>query len=117
MKLGLLLVPMACVAGAALADPGGEIGYPEGSLGFDALVKANYHAAEQQILLDSRVAKNDPARLINLGQIYWKTGRTEKAINVLEAAMRAEEVELILANGEVISSWDAARKTLASIKK
>lgn len=117
MKLGLLLLPVACLASAALANPGGEIGYPEGSLGYDALVKANYGVAEQQILSDSRIAKNDPARLINLGQIYWKTGRTDMAIRVLEAAMRSEEVELILANGEVISSREAARKTLASIRK
>jgi hypothetical protein len=117
MKLGLLFLPIACLTSAALANPGGEIGYPDGSLGYDALVKANYQAAERQILLDSRVSKNDPARLINLGQIYSKTGRTDMAVRVLEAAMRSEEVELILANGEVVSSRDAARRALATIRK
>lgn len=117
MKFGLPLLSIACLASAALANPGGEIGYPEGSLGYDALVKANYDAAEQQILLDSRIAKNDPARLINLGQIYWKTGRIDLAIRVLEAAMRSDDVELVLANGEIMSSRDAARKTLATIRK
>lgn len=117
MKLGLLFLSIASVASVAVAKPGGEIGYPEKSLGYDALVKANYKVAEQQILLDSRVAKNDPARLINLGQIYLKTGRIDMAIKVLEAAVRSEEVELILANGEVMSSRDAARKTLATIRR
>lgn len=117
MKLGLLLLSVACVASAAIANPAGEIGYPVGSLGYDALVKANYEAAERQILSDSRIAKNDPARLINLGQIYWKTGRTDMAIRVLEEAARSEDMELILANGEVIGSRDAARKTLAMIRK
>ena len=124
MKLGLFLLPIACLASAvaanpntAAANPGGEIGYPQGSLGYDALVKADYEAAEQQIQLDSGIAKNDPARLINLGQIYWKTGRTGMAIEVLEAALRSEDVELVLANGDVIGSRDAARRTLATIRK
>lgn len=116
MKLGLLLLPVACLTSAAVADPGGEIGYPEGSLGYDALINANYKTAEQQIL-ESRIGKNDPARLINLGQIYRKTGRTDMAIRVLEEAARLEEVELILANGEVIGSRDAARKALAAIRR
>ena len=117
MKLGLAFMPLAALAGAALAEPGGEIGYPEGSLGYDALVNANYTTAERQILSDSRVAKNDPARLINLGQIYAKTGRTAEAIKVLEQAMRAEEMELILANGDVIGSREAARKALDLIRE
>ena len=117
MKLGLLLLPIACLSSAALANPGGEIGYPQGSLGYDALVEANYKTAERQILSDSLIAKNDPAKLVNLGQIYWKTGRSDMAIRVLEAALRSEEVELILANGGTIGSREAARKLLASIRK
>lgn len=116
MKLGLAFLPLASLAGVALAEPGSEIGYPQGSLGYEALVSANYTTAERQIL-DSRVAKNDPARLINLGQIYANTGRTAEAITVLERAMRAEETELILANGEVIGSRDAARRALALIRR
>ena len=116
MKPRLLLLPVAFLASAAAAEPAGEIGYPQGSLGYDALVNANYATAEQQIL-DSNIGKNDPARLINLGQIYRKTGRTELAIQVLEAAARLDEVELILANGEVIGSRDAARKALAALRK
>lgn len=113
----LLFIPLAALAGAAVAQPSGEIGYPQGSLGYDALVNANYTSAERQILADSRVAKNDPARLINLGQIYAKTGRTDEAIKVLEQAMRAEEMELILANGEVVGSRQAARRALDLIRR
>jgi tetratricopeptide (TPR) repeat protein len=115
MRLAHWMLPAVCLASAAVAEPGGEIGYPKGSLGYDALVSANYSAAERQILSDSRIAKNDPARLINLGQVYAKTGRTAEAIRVLEQAMRAEDIELILANGEVVGSREAARKALALI--
>lgn len=117
MKLGLMLLPSACFACAAFANPAGEIGYPKGSLGYDALIKANYAAAERQILSDNRTSRNDPAKLINLGQIYWKTGRADEAIRVLEAVAQAEEVELILANGKIIGSRDAARKALATIRR
>ena len=116
MKLGLAFLPLASLAGVALAEPG-EIGYPEGSLGYDALVNANYAIAERQIMSDSHVAKNDPARLINLGQIYANTGRTAEAIKVLEKAMRVEETELILANGEVVGSREAARRALNLIRR
>lgn len=117
MKLCLLLLPAACLASAAVANPVGEIGYPKGSLGYDALVKANYEAAERQIESDFGISKNDPAKLINLGQIYWKTGRIDLAVRVLEAAMRSENIELILANGDIMGSRDAARRILGTIRK
>lgn len=117
MKLGKLLLPIAFMASTAAANPGGEIGYPEGSLGYDALVKADYVGAERQILSESRVAKDDPARLINLAHIYLKTGRNDLAVQALEEAVDSEEVELILANGEIIGSRDAARKALDKIRK
>lgn len=117
MRLHLIILPAVTLASAAVAQPGGEIGYPQGSLGYDALVEANYGVAERQILSDSRVAKDDPARLINLGQIYAKTGRTAEAVKVLERALRAEEVDLILANGEVVGSKVAARKALALLQR
>ncbi len=117
MKISLILLPIACLASAAAAKPNGEIGYPKGALGYDALVEANYNVAEQQILADESTSKNDPAKLINLGQIYWKTGRVDMAVRVLEIALRSEDVEIILANGNVVSSREAARKALSAIRR
>lgn len=117
MKISLMLLPIACLASAAASKPNGEIGYPKGSLGYDALVEANYKDAEQQIMADESISKNDPAKLINLGQIYWKTGRVDMAVRVLEIALRSEDVEIVLANGDVMSSRDAARKALSSIRR
>lgn len=117
MKTAFILMSMACLASAATAKPAGEIGYPKGALGYDALVQADYATAERQLLLDDSTARNDPAKLINLGQIYWKTGRIEMAVRVLEEAARSEDMELILADGSVVSSRDAARKTLEAIRK
>ena len=117
MKILVLAVPALLLSTTALAQSAGEIGYPQGSLGYDALVKSNYSAAEAQILASKKVARDDPARLINLGQIYAQTGRTSEAIDVLSQAIAADEVELILANGDAISSRDAARKVLSQLRK
>lgn len=117
MKIALVFLSAVTMTSAALAQSGGEIGYPKGSLGYDALVEANYTVAEKQILASSGVASNDPAKLINLGQIYAKTGRSEMAVKVLEQALREEDVELILANGETMGSREAARKALSLIRR
>lgn len=103
---------LACPAAAA--DPG-EIGYPKGSLGFNALVEADYSTAESQLRAKNRVARNDPARLINLGVVLARTGRSDQAARLFERAMEAEEVELILANGEQLSSREAARRAMRAL--
>ena len=114
---GLLIT--VSVAGIAQAKPAsnGEIGYPNGSIGYDALVLGDNEKAIAQILADSRVSRQDPARLINLGQAYARTGRVFEALAMFNAARDAHEpVDLILADGRVMSSDDAAGKALASLQ-
>lgn len=108
--LGVL--PLAMAASAAAQAPAGEINYPQGSLGYDALVSANYKVAEDQIKGDEKVSSNDPAKLINLGQIYLNTGRRDQAIAMFEKAMRVRNVQLVLASGRVVGSRDLARQAL-----
>lgn len=117
MNRFLFMLPALAIASAASAQLGGEIGYPQGSLGYEAIVQANYGAAEKQIQSSWQISREDPARLINLGQIYAKTGRKAEATKVLTQALNLEEVELVLANGDVIGSRDAARKALAMIRE
>lgn len=114
--LFLSLIGAAMLASpAAAADPG-EIGYPKGALGFNALVEADYSTAESQLRAKNRVARNDPARLINLGVVLARTGRSDQAARLFERAMEAEEVELILANGEQLSSREVARRAMRALK-
>lgn len=117
MKRIFLMLPALGLAGAASAQSTGEIGYPQGSLGYEAIVQANYGAAEKQIQSSWQISREDPARLINLGGIYAKTGRKEEALKVLTQALNLEDVELILANGETVGSRDAARRALAQLRK
>ncbi|WP_324807365.1 tetratricopeptide repeat protein [Sphingomonas sp. LY29] len=119
MARAFLLAPLAvmlAVPPAAAQTPAkGEVNYPQGSLGYDALVSGNLEAAELQ-LRTSQIDRSDPARLINLGQVYAKTGRYAEAEKMFEAAMAAQDVELVLASGRVIGSRAAADKALTRMK-
>lgn len=104
------------VSGGAAAAQEAEIGYPAGSLGYQALMKGDYATAEKQIL-SGRVEKYDPARALNLGLVLARTGRTEQAAEQFRRVLAYEDVELILADGATVSSHAAARTALDSLRR
>lgn len=103
------------IGGAAMAQTTqGEVGYARGSLGYDALRANDLRTAEVQIESAQGIAADDPARLINLGYIHMRTGRIQSAQRLFEAVRdHRRDVMLELANGEVASSRDVARRALA----
>jgi Flp pilus assembly protein TadD len=109
--------PAAAQQGAAQlgAAQKAEIGYPKDSLAYRAIAAGNYAKAERQLTSELRIAKDDPARLINHGRVLAKTGRYAEAAQLFEQAMQVDEIELILADGRVMSSREAARRALASV--
>lgn len=109
----------SATGGVAVAQTpsSGEIGYANGSLGYDALIAGDNERAINQILASEKVSRNDPARLINLGQAYARTGRTLEAKQMFTAAIaNRDEVDLILADGRVMSSKEAAQQALAKLQ-
>ena len=109
----------ASLSGVAYAQPGssGEIGYPKGSIGYDALVAGDNQRAISQILSGETVSRRDPALLINLGQAYARTGRTAEAAELFTRAIESREsVELILADGRIMDSKEAARQAFSKLK-
>ena len=102
------------VAAPVLAEgPEGEIGYAKGALGYDALVAGDNHTAIAQLEAADGVSAKDPARLINLGQAYQRTGRAGDAVKMFTAAMNSNRsFDLVLANGKVINSRKAAKLAL-----
>ena len=95
----------------ALAQDSGEIGYAKGALGYDAL-----EVALQQLEAAEKVDATDPACLINLGQVYARMGRTGDAARMFMAAMQGDRhFDLLLANGEVVDSRDAADQALQKL--
>lgn len=105
----------AAIGGTAMAQTTqGEVGYARGSLGYDALRANDLRTAEVQIESAQGIAADDPARLINLGYIHMRTGRIQSAQRLFEAVRdHRTNVMLELANGEVASSRDVARRALA----
>lgn len=113
-SLLLSITAAAAITGPAVAQQR-EIGYPEGSLGVQAIMKADYAAAERQ-LDDFRVSRNDPGRLINLGFVFMKTGRTQEAARHFEQVLEEENVDLIVADGRTMFSHDIARRALRDLR-
>ena len=98
------------------AEAEGEIGYSKGALGYDALVAGDNQTALEQLEAADGVHQNDPARLINLGQAYVRTGRMGDAAKMFMAAMNSNRsFDLLLADGSVMNSREAAEKALAQL--
>lgn len=94
-----------------------EVVYPAGSIGYEALVRGDNERAITDILKSEKVSRHDPAKLLNLGRAYARTGRTAEAATLFKAAMDSREnVELVLADGRVINSKDAAKMAYANVQ-
>lgn len=119
MKTLFISILAFSFAGVANAEPAGsgEIGYSQGSLGYDALIAGDNGRAIAQIMADEKVSRKDPARLINLGQAYARTGRTAEAAQLFQTAMEGrDQIDLILADGTVMNSREAAKRALAKLQ-
>ncbi len=106
---------IAAVTAAPASAQQAEIGYPKGSLAYKAIAAGDYGRAEARLKAEVRIARDDPARLINQGHVFAKTGRLAEAARQFRKAMEADEIELILADGRVMSSREAARRALQSV--
>ena len=115
MKTPLLLACAAFSLCATMASAQTvETGYARGSLAVAAIERGDWARAET-LLTDPRLNANDPARLINLGQVYWATGRQGEALSAWRRALAAPiqfEVETI--GGRTITTADLAREALAA---
>ena len=91
-----------------------ESGYPRGSLAVAAIERGDLARAEALLKDDELGATGDPARLINLGEVYMRTGRSAEALAAWRAALastRHTEVETL--GGRWLSTRDLAREALA----
>lgn len=106
---GLLLMSAPALA----EEAAGEIGYAKGALGYDALIAGDTKTALAQLEAANGVSERDPARLINLGQAYARTGRAGDAAKMFMAAMDSNRsFDLVLADGTVLNSRKAAKLAL-----
>lgn len=109
------LITTLAVAGfawPAFAETPVELGYKPGSLGLSAIVAGDYDAALTQLSAQDGVTKNDPARLINIGNAYAGLGRYREAARAYSKAIKSADVELVVADGSVASSRSIAKQAL-----
>lgn len=107
---------LAISAPALAGSDRDEIGYAKDALGYEAILDGDYALALEQLAEQKRVARNDPARLINLGHAYAMLGRTGDASNAYRDAIDSpRHFELVLSDGTVIDSREAARRALAGL--
>ncbi len=92
-----------------------EDGYERGALGVAAIGRGDYVAAEEMI--DRRpgnVAANDPARLINLGTVYMKTGRPGMALSAWRlAAASSNHFMVATRDGRWMNTRELAEQAIA----
>lgn len=109
------------VASTAVAQaPSAEVKSDLSAPGYVALMSNDNEGALRQLLADRTArndpARNDPARLINIGRAHARLGDKVNARKAFEAAAKStEEVDLVLADGSVMSSRKAALLALKSL--
>lgn len=115
----LALVAFSALSLAACASAGpapiAKSGYTPGTLALAAIQREDWARAEQLLLDHSRGSLNDPARLINLGEVYWRTGRQGEALSAWRRALasdRHHDVETL--GGRMVSTEQLAREALAA---
>ena len=113
MKTAMIL-GMICAFAAAPAAAMGEVGYENGSLGFEAMQERDWQHAEQALLASERDLGADPARLLQLAEVYRQTGRDGEAEALYQRVLGSDDMKLVLADGRVVSAHAVASMRLST---
>jgi Tfp pilus assembly protein PilF len=108
-----LVATLPLAACATQPGPMVETGYPRGSLAVAAIDRGDYARAEQ-LLEKSVLGRDDPALLINLGQVYMAQGKHAEAMQAWRSALAvplARDVEIKA--GHTVRTDQLARELIA----
>lgn len=107
---------LALTACAGVADaPLAEAGYPRGSLAVAAIDRGDYARAEMLLEKRTPLSEAHPARLMNLGTVYARTGRMELARQTWQRVVSSDREAMVsTAEGRLVSTRQLAREALAS---
>lgn len=112
--LSLLALAALSFTATAVSAQAVENGYGRGTLAVAAIDRGDWSRAEA-LLTDPRLDSEDPARLLNLGQVYWEQGREGEALSAWRRALASSrhfEVETLA--GRTVSTAQLAREALAA---
>lgn len=113
--LAVLAFASVALAGCAAnrSAPIAEAGYAPGALAVAAIERGDWARAEQLLMASGRADADDPARLINLGEVYWQTGRQGQALALWRQALSVESAEVETVGGRWVTTDQLAREALA----
>ena len=115
-SLSLIALGGLCFSASAMAAsaPVMETGYAPGTLAVAAIERGDWARAEA-LLTDRRLNADDPARLINLGEVYWQTGRQGEALSAWRRALASrDQFDVETIGDRVVSTEQLAREALAA---
>ena len=112
--LSLIALCALGLSGSAFAaEPGTTNVYAPDPLAVAAIQQGDLARAEA-ILTSNRYEANDPVRLINLGDVYWLSGRQSDAIAAWRRALASrEQYDVQTVGGRLRSTDELAREALA----
>lgn len=110
--LALASLSLSACAANRMA-PMAETGYAPGALAVAAIERQDWARAERLLLDAGRGDADDPARLINLGEVYWQTGRQSEALALWRRALAAGPLEVETLGGRWVTTDQLAREALA----
>ena len=112
-------VTTAILSAAGLVIPAAGLAqmapYNDPTPGSASIMGSNYSTAEKEIR-SADVSPYDPARSINLGIVFAKTGHPDKAAREFHQVLREDDVQIVVANGKTYSSHDVASRALAALE-
>jgi Flp pilus assembly protein TadD len=115
VALALLSAVSLSACATNRAAPLAETGtYQPGALAVAAIERRDWTRAEALLTDTQRGSAADPARLINLGKVYWETGRQDQARALWRRAADMDPVEIETAGGRSVPTNVLAREALAS---
>jgi hypothetical protein len=115
-SLSLVALCGLCLSASAMAAPAGTglVVHAPDPLAVDAIQQGDLARAEA-ILSDSRLDANDPVRLINLGDVYWLSGRQNEAVAAWRRALASrDQYDVQTTGGRNLPTYEIAREALAA---
>lgn len=109
----LAALPVGALLAASPANAQfGQVNDP--APGVSSLMSADYASAVKEIRA-APVSKYDPARSINLGIALAKSGDRDGAARQFNRVLLEDDVELVVADGQTVTSHELAQRALASL--
>lgn len=116
--LSLIALGALCISGTALAQSSDTITVRAADPFAAAAIQSGDFARAEAVLNAPRFDVNDPVRLLNIGAVYWMTGRRDAAIASWRRALASRvQYDVQTAGGRLRSTDELAREALAAAER